>query len=42
MSEAFNFIKKETLTQVFSCKLCETFNVTHVVNIKLAFTKMIF
>ena len=25
---AYNFIKKETLAQVFSCEFCETFEVT--------------
>ena len=25
---AWNFIKKETLAQVFSCEFCETFNST--------------
>ena len=27
--EAFNFIKKETLAQVFSCEFCEIFKKTH-------------
>ena len=27
-SKAFNFIKRETLTQVFSCELCEIFKNT--------------
>ena len=28
LSQAFNFIKKETLAQVFSCEFCEIFKNT--------------
>ena len=35
--EAFNFIKKETLTQVFSCEFCEVFNNTFLQNTSCCF-----
>ena len=32
MSEAWNFIKKETLAQVFSCEFCKIFKNTFLRN----------